>query len=85
MTHRGASLDEVVAEILSAPTSRRGLCWVADLEGDAAELVRRLTELERSGTRIPRQAALKKLRDWGVAIGASSLRRHLVGECGCRP
>lgn len=77
-----SKLDDALEAIMAA--SRPAGCWASHLEGDAAELVRRLREEEDRGNKPNRTAVAKVLREvFDVQVSDERVRHHLTRGCSC--
>lgn len=85
MPGKPKDLDSLLAEASQANYNRRG-CSLGNAKINADEtLLSFIGKLETApdafvGTRI--SDILK--REWGIIIGAHSIRRHLRGDCSCQ-
>lgn len=75
--------DDLIAASFAVP-SRGPSCWAAQLEGPAADYIRRLDELNAQGRRPVYSVVARILREhFGVERDAQIVGRHFRGDCTC--
>lgn len=73
-----------IQQIIADLTPKKG-CWVAQLTGDAADLMAGIEAFEDAGGKVSRKETADKLVSWGVTTSQQKVKYHLNRECKCRP